>query len=66
MSPRIFCSTVSSTDLNDFDLQVTEALNDEEWDGFSYNITFLQDEHTFYAHIIFTEITFYCDLKDLK
>lgn len=63
MGARIVCTTVSSTDLADFDLQVSEMLNDEKWDRFYYQVTFIQDEHTFYAHIIFTENTSLVDLK---
>ena len=55
MTDKIVCTTVSSTDLRDFDLQVTEQLNDERWEFYDYTITFIQDDATFYAHIIFTE-----------
>jgi hypothetical protein len=56
MSPMIFCHTVSDTNLDEFDRKVSEALNEKHREDYTYKITFMQDEHTFYAHIIFTEI----------
>jgi hypothetical protein len=55
-SPMIFCHTVSDTNQEYFDQKVSEALNEEHRENYTYDITFLQDEHSFYAHIIFTEI----------
>jgi hypothetical protein len=55
MAPMVVCLTVMSTDVQDFDHQVSMALNNECRANYTYAITFLQDEHTFYAHIIFTE-----------
>jgi hypothetical protein len=63
---NIVCTTISSTDANDFDLQVTNELNYEKWEGYFYQIVFIQDENTFYAHIVFTKNTHYCDLNNLK
>jgi hypothetical protein len=65
MSPRIICKTIFSTDLTDFDQKVSFELNDTIWNNFTYKLVFIQDEHAFYAHIVFTEIMSYCDLKDL-
>lgn len=56
-SPRIVCHTIWSADIDEFDQKVSEELNKERWDRFTYQLVFKQDEHSFYAHIIFTEIT---------
>ena len=63
MGARIICKTISSNDLKDFDQKVSIELNDEKWNRFYYSLVFAQDDHTFYAHIIFTENTSYVDLK---
>ena len=57
MSPRIICVTVYAGTPEDFDKKLSIELNDSRWNQFYYTITFAQDEHTFYAHIIFTERT---------
>jgi hypothetical protein len=51
----VFCKTVFDNDPDEFDHKVSEALNEKHREDYTYEITFLQDKHTFYAHIIFTE-----------
>jgi hypothetical protein len=61
--PTIICLTVTASDVEVFDRKVTVELNDMRWYRYTHVIHFQQDEHSFYAHIVFTERMNWVDLK---
>jgi hypothetical protein len=54
MNPTVICKSIRESNLQTFDAAVTAELNDEEWEFYDHTIHFQGDEHSFYAHILFT------------
>jgi hypothetical protein len=47
--------TITSSDGDDFDHQITTELNDDKWLDWSYTIQYDGTSQSFIAHIIFTQ-----------